>query len=202
MQLQIPFFPQRTHLDCGTCALRMVLAYFGRDLGIETLIEKTGIKEGKALHTIQIATAATSLGYKSKFYSKTMNFNEQSLEHEFYKKYGVDMNIEASNLRISEAKKVGVEIEEKTFPLEELLGFLTEESIPIVLLDWSIVKGTEEKGYQGHFVPIVGYDETNVYVHNQGLSNPQSFLPIKREVFDKSRKASGTDEDVAIIYKN
>ena len=52
-------------------------------------------------------------------------------------------------------------------------------------------KGTPE--FIGHFVPIVGYDGENIYVHNHGFHNPKAFLPIKRELFEetglKSRSA-------------
>ena len=85
--------------------------------------------------------------------------------------------------------------------LEELLKNVSIDSIPIILLDWNVVKGTKEKGYQGHFVPIVGYDDDNVYVHDHGLNNPRSFLQIKREIFEEARKAEGTDEDIIVIYR-
>ena len=54
---------------------------------------------------------------------------------------------------------------------------------------------------QGHFVPIVGYDEKNIYVHNQGLTNPTENLSIPRELFEQARKAKGTDEDIIFIYR-
>ena len=87
MKLKIPFFRQTTKLNCGPIALKMVLAYFGNDVGIEVLEERTGIKEGKGISTIQIATASASLGYKSDFYSKHILFNEENLKHEFYQNY-------------------------------------------------------------------------------------------------------------------
>ena len=69
------------------------------------------------------------------------------------------------------------------------------------ILDWNTVLGETEKGYQGHFVPVVGYDIENVYVHNHGFKNPTAFLAIPREVFENARKVRGTDEDIAIIYR-
>lgn len=90
---------------------------------------------------------------------------------------------------------------EKSLLLEEILSFVTEESIPIVLIDWNVIMSRKNKGYQGHFVPIVGYDEKVVYIHNPGLKDTKEFMPISRELFDKARKSEGTDEDVAVIYK-
>lgn len=73
--------------------------------------------------------------------------------------------------------------------------------MPIVLLDWNKIT-KKANTYHGHFVPVVGYDEKFIYVHNHGLNNPQSFLQIEKKLFDEARKAQGTDEDILIIYKN
>lgn len=70
MRLEIPFFKQTNEVNCGPIALKMVLAYFGNDEGVDVLEARTGIKEGKGIYTIQIATAAASSGYKTCFYSK------------------------------------------------------------------------------------------------------------------------------------
>ena len=115
---------------------------------------------------------------------------------DFYKKYSEDFN--DTEKIVGESKEEGVVIHEKSISLEEILGFVTKKSIPIILLDWNIVKNKEEKGYQGHFVPIVGYDKDNVYVHNQGSF--EKFLKIDKNIFDKARKTKGTDEDLAIIF--
>ncbi|MFW6231222.1 MAG: hypothetical protein ACOC32_04335 [Nanoarchaeota archaeon] len=72
---------------------------------------------------------------------------------------------------------------------------MTEDSVPIILLDWNTVKGKE--CYQDHFVPIVGYDDENVYA--QSLVKGGAFMPIEDDVFEKAHKADGTDEDIAVI---
>ncbi|MFA5303836.1 MAG: peptidase C39 family protein [Candidatus Nanoarchaeia archaeon] len=198
MKLAVPFFKQTTLLNCGPSALKMVLAYLGKDENITVLEEKTGIKEGKAIYTIQIAIAAALMGYKTEFYSKHLLFNEDNMKFEFYKNYS-EMDMKKSIELAHEAKKLGVKIEEKTMELNELLNYLNEDKIPILILNWNVL--INQEGYRGHFVPIVGYDEENVYIHNQGLKDSQEFMPIKKELFDKSRKSEGTDEDIVIIYR-
>lgn len=198
MKLEVPFYPQTTELNCGPAALRMVLAFLGKDPGLEILEEKTGIKEGKGISTVQIAIVAAALGYKANILSKHIFFSEELLKLEFYKKYG-DNSLEISKRRVKEAKAAGVDIEEKTTPLKDLLSLTTEKSIPIVLVDWNIINGNRHRGYQGHFVPVVGYDEEFIYIHNPGPDTAQAFMPVKREVFDEARKAEGTDEDILFI---
>ncbi|MEK6800663.1 MAG: peptidase C39 family protein [Nanoarchaeota archaeon] len=199
MRLEVPFYKQTTKLNCGPVALRMVLAYFGQEVSLDVLEQRTGIKEGKGVSTIQLATVASSLGYKTDFFSKHIYFNEDNLKLEFYQRYSDA--IQQSKQIVEDAKTAGVMVEKKVMSLEELLQKISEDSIAIILLDWNIVKGTREKGYQGHFVPIVGYDDENMYVHNHGLDDPRLFLPIKREIFEEARKAQGTDEDIIIIHR-
>lgn len=199
MKLNVPFFKQTTPLNCGPMALRMAASYLGDDPGIEVLEKETGINEGKGIYTIQIAIASANIGYKSDFYSKHVSFNEENLNHEYYQKFS-DMDLERSKILLEEAKKAGINIEEKSLSLEELLSKITENSVPIVLINWNVIK--DKEGYYGHFVPLVGYDEENVYIHNHGLKDTQEFMPINKNLFDKARMAEGTDEDLVIVYKN
>lgn len=199
MILEVPFYKQSTSLNCGPAALRMVLAYFDQVLDLEVLEKRTGIKEGKGISTIQIATAAAISGYKTDFFSKHIYFNEGNLKLEFYKKF-LDIAAQFKKL-VEDAEKAGVRLEEKGISLKELLEKIGKDSFSIILLDWNFITGTREKGYQGHFVPVVGYDNENVYVHNHGKDNPTPFLSIKREIFEKARKAGGTDEDIIIIHR-
>jgi hypothetical protein len=199
MKLDIPFFKQTTNLNCGPAALRMTLAYLDKDPGIELMEEKVGIQEGKGTSTMQLGIATAKLGHKTELFSKYTSFNEENLELDFYKKYS-ESDLEYHKNLEKSAEQERVKIIEKTFSLELSL-LLTENSAVIILLDWNVVKGKEEKGYQGHFVPVVGYDEENIYVHDHGLSSPQPLTKIKKEIFDKARKAKGTDEDVLVIHR-
>ncbi len=200
MRLEVPFFKQTTALNCGPVALRMVLAYFGNDISQEILDQRTGIKQGKGTLTIQIATAVALSGYKAEFFSKNIYFNEENLKLEFYQKYMDE--IQRSKQLVEDAKNAGVKMEEKTLDILEILEKVNKDCLPIVLLDWNAIIGKEKQGYQGHFVPIVGYDDVNVYVHNHGFDGTAPFMKIRREIFDKARKSQGTDEDILFIRRN
>ena len=196
IRLEVPFYKQTTKTNCGPVVLRMVISYLDKDIDLEILEKRTRIKEGKAVLTIQIAIASALSGFPTEFFSKKISFNKENLKLEFYQKY-LDNKVDHEKL-IEEAKNVGVKIEERRMPIEELLRNVTNKTIPIILLDWNVIKG--ESGYQGHFVPIVGYDNESVYVHNNGLNNPTPFLKIKRELFEQARKSEGTDEDIIIVH--
>lgn len=200
MKFEIPFYPQESKLDCGIASLRMILAYLDKDYGIEEIRNKTDVVEGKSISTIKLAIAAAKLGFKVKFISKSLYFNEANLNLEFYKKYG-DAFIEESKKLIEDAKNLGIELEEKSISINDLISYSTKDSTVIVLIDWNFIKGIPQKGYQGHFVPISGYSDENVLIHNPGPLNPEAFMEININLLDKARKADGTDEDVLIVYR-
>jgi hypothetical protein len=199
MKLEIPFYKQESDTDCGIVALKMVLNYFKEIVDNKTLEELIEKKENKGILTIQIAVAAATLGFKTEFFSKEVNFNEENLKQDFYKKYSDENLLEKSKELLKRAREKGVRVYEKTLDLEEILKVMDNRSVVIVLVDWNVVKGKE--GYQGHFVPLVGYKDDCVIIHDPGKDNPQPFLKLSKELFDKARKSKGTDEDIIIIYR-
>ena len=79
----------------------------------------------------------------------------------------MDIDKATTGILTDEAISLGVECMERHVPLEELTKILRPYRLAIVLLDWSIICSEESKGYMGHFVPVVGYSETHVFIHNQ-----------------------------------
>ncbi|MFB6246206.1 MAG: peptidase C39 family protein [Candidatus Pacearchaeota archaeon] len=199
MILGIPFYKQDKEVNCGPISLQMVLNYFEGGFGLEEVEKACEIKEGKGVFTVQLAFAAASLGYKVEFYSKQIGVNKEHLKKEFYQRYAEDL--EKAEEFEKRAREFGAKVEERHLGLSEILSYLDAGKVPIALLDWNVVKGSREKGYRGHFVPVVGYDEENVYVHNGGFDSPQEFMSISKEVFDEARKVDGTGEDVVFVWK-
>ena len=201
MKFEVPFYKQESKNDCGPTALQMVLEYLGEAHPREELINLVDSDKSGVTWTLGLAKAATEIGFKAEFYTICLGFNLSNYELEFYQKEADEASSSKQKLEKlqREAHKLGVKMQEKTLSLKELLSKVSENCIPIILLDWSKIKGTPE--FIGHFVPIVGYDEENIYIHNQGLNNPQEFLSIKKELFEQARKSKGTDEDIVFIYR-
>ena len=199
MKLEVPFYRQTTLLNCGPTALKMVLAYCGKDFPLDFLEREVGIKEGKGVMTIQMATAAAKLGFKTRFFTKSLGFDPKNLELDFYKKY-VDVSSDVKKF-VVEAHVTGVVMKECSISLEDIELALERGDGVLALVDWNVILHKEDKGYQGHFVPIVGFEEDNVLVHNCGLKDGQAYVAVNREVFERARKARGTDEDLVFISK-
>ncbi len=197
MKLEVPFYESVKDTDCGPLALRMALGYLGEDHDFDTLAALERQLDTGLVWTVGIARAAKKLGFLTHFIS-TSNFNPEEDDIAYYKKYSHDKGMLVLKELTDEVKEFGVKVFEKDMPLEELLSFVTEESIPIVLLNWSLVRG--RTGYNGHFVPITGYDDEFVYVHNPGLKDPTKHLPIARALFLKAWESEGTDKDTVVLY--
>ncbi len=199
MIIKIPFFSQSA-LDCGPTALRMVLNYLGKYEDLSVIKEKAGTRGIWGVYGVQLAVAAAFFGCKTDFFSKKTEFNEENSKIDYYKKW-MDTNPEHYNKFLEQATVLGVNIQEKTLSLDELLGFVTEDSIPIVALDYNVLNNRGEGNYEGHFVPIIGDNrEKDVCIYDS-LCDEREELHFSREIFDRARKAPGTDESVVIVHR-
>lgn len=200
MKINVPFYKQDNPFNCGPFALRMVLSYLDKDYGTKFIKDKMRYNEGELSYTIQLANLASSLGFKTQFFSTSIYPNKENSKLDYYKKFSNTTDNQLVQY-VKEAENLGVVLKEKSISLDELLSHLSEDSIPIILLDWSVIIGKKERGYTGHGVPLVGYDKENVYIHNQGANDTRPFFSIPKKVFDEARKSKGTDEDIIVIYR-
>ena len=200
MLLKAPFYIQGKN-ECGPVSLQMVLEYLGTKKDKEYIKKLVNSESSGTTWTLGLAKTAAQLGFKVEFYSSIIGFNPKNYELEYYQK-NTDgaRNAETKiNKLLEECRKFGFILEERSLTIQEILSKINENCLAIVCLDWS--KIVNKDSYVGHFVPIIGYDEENVIVHNPGADNPKANLTIKKELFDIARKAKGTDEDIVFIYR-
>ncbi len=195
MKVNIPFIKSEKDIECGQRVLQMVLAHFGEEHSLEEIGKLEETLPSGLTWTVGIAVAARKLGFPVKIISTT-NFSHDD-EIEFYKKNSSDEGQKTLFRLVDESKILGVENIEKNMSIEELQELLSEDSIPIVLVNWFSLAGRE--GYHGHFLVLSGYDDEYIYVHNPGIANAQNFLPLKKENFLKAWESKGTDKDVVVI---
>jgi uncharacterized protein YvpB len=199
MKLNVPFYTQTTLMGCGPAALKMAVDYLGTEIKLKDIENAMGIEELKAVATISLAGAAAKLGFNSILFTKTLDVPDEQKKMPFYQKYADSGYFNSARKRVEIAEKAGAKINEITIDLKKLLSYVKESQAVIVLLNWAVINHKE--GFQGHFVPIVGYDETYVYVHNSGPKDPEADVKIPVAVFETARKSPGTDQDVVVISK-
>jgi len=200
MKLTVPFYIQGIN-ECGPTTLQMALEFLGKKLDKEQIKKLVDSDYSGITLTMGLAKAAAQLGLKTEFYSVSLGFNTKNFDHEFYQKLtdGADSMKKKILELTKECLKHGVKFEERSILLNELLSKVSNDCIPIVLIDWGKVINAGK--FIGHFVPIVGYDEKNVYIHQPGPKDPAAYFPVEKSLFDSARKASGTDEDLVFVYR-
>ena len=198
MKIDVPFYKSKKDTDCGPLALRMALAYLGERYTFKKIADKERQIDTGLVWSAGIARAAKILGFRTKLISTT-NFSEEDNDIDYYKKYSNDRAKIVLKELSDEIKKIGVEVEERDMSLKDLLNYVTENSIPIVLVNWCII--AEREGFNGHFLTVTGYDKENIYVHNPGMANAGAYLSVKKEVFIRAWESNGTDKDTIVIFR-
>jgi len=200
MILKVPFYIQG-HNECGPASLQMALEYFGMKKEREEIKKLLDSESTGATWTVNLAKAAAELGFKVEFYTTKLGVNTENFKLDYYKKETDGQNSAEEKLKkiISECIKLNVKLEEKSLDIKEITSKVNENCIAIALIEWGKIIGINR--YIGHIVPIIGYDEENIYIHQPGPKDPEANFAISHDLFDKARKALGTDEDLVFIHR-
>lgn len=191
MRYDVPFRRQESSLECGPTALQMATAFLGEEKDLGRIRDFLDFSDN-AVYTIHLASVACEMGFEADFYTSNLQ-NEH--EQDYYEEHAEEIPNQKLNSR---AREAGVDVREKSLELDELFDMLDEDQVPVVLLDWNRIQ--DEEGYLGHFVVLTGYTESKAIIHNPD-SSEGDYVKINRELFDRARKAEGTDQDVAVIKK-
>ena len=200
--LDVPLVVNPTDKDCGAASLMMALQFFKKSARIEKIIARTEREQNEFVWTVGLVKAAAESGLNVEFFSKSINFNPELLLIPYYQtsldgKKPTETEQKIKKLIEKCKKHPKVKLIEKTISLNYIISKISDKSIPVVLLDWSIISG--QGTYQGHFVPIVGYSETSIIVHDSGPANSRKNHHINKKIFETARKTQGTDEDILFL---
>lgn len=192
MILDVPYIKQKRHNDCGQVSAHMITSYFNGFTtdSYDLICEMSSYKsDSDYTFSINLAIALKKLGHNVDLFT---NPQKASSGLEFYHGKSYDTSLE------KEFVDLGGQIKETSLVLEEILNKFSKTTVPLVLLNIKRIRN--KNGFYGHFVPIVGYDDDFLYVHNPSDIG-SSFFQIDRKTFDKARKDVGTDEDIIFVSK-
>jgi hypothetical protein len=210
MRLNVPFYSNSggDGNQCMQVAMNCVFKYYlEKDFSLDELDKRTRRGPNEWTTTYQIIPTLHDEGLNVRYYTNdeiTLVLGGES----FYRKYfGEQSDYILSKINVnvvveSVQKLLTYDLfEKRILTFVELENHLKNNHIPLVTLDWNIIKG-KDGPYKGHFVPIVGFDAQYFYVHDSGPTTPTPFLPISKELFKRAWDAKGADNDAIIVYGN
>src|SRR3989344_6964478 len=196
MKYKIPYYKQTQKYTCGIANLRMALAYLGIKISFQKLKFLTRILDSGMALPEGLLVAVDTLGLKATYYAQDLKFHASIP----YRKKGLGKDGPKVLKELKEEIKMrGIEIRKRNLSVNELLGYLSKNSIPIVLVNAKILLG--EKGFGGHYLTISGYDKKNIYAHNSGKRFAMPYWPLKRKLFEKAWATKYADKKTIIIKK-
>ena len=132
MRLKVPALKQPKEYYCGPTSLRMVLKYYEEDHDEEKIQKLAETVPDVGSYGIGIACASQLLGFQADYYTKSLEIGD-STSAKFAEKGINKNNVKTQFERLEKkAREAGVKIEEKYVPLDNILGRISENCIPIV----------------------------------------------------------------------
>lgn len=199
LDLDVPFI-ENTGFDCGPKAIEMVARFFGITTEFSKIKELASPYADGVTSSFGLARAAAELGLKVQYSTAVVGLDPEVFELPYYKLRGISYEMEQAKMRdlIDRCRELGGTIKQGILPLQEILTKMNKSTIPIILVDSNVLfEGKPE--YEGHFLPIVGFDKDSVFVHHSGPINPCPRLKICHELLEKARSVKGTDWDVLFL---
>lgn len=190
---EVPFELQEDESWCWPTAIKLILEFLWHNISLSELYELTEFKWDN-IPTINLAIAIGKLWHKSDFYTNSLIVSCWD------------------NNTIDKARKNGVKLDEKSLTLDEIIFYTKKDYLPVMLVDWNIILewlklplDPEILGFRWHFVPVVWYDENNIYIHSHSKRNVDEIIwkniAINKKLFNEARITKWTDEDILIIHR-
>lgn len=199
MRLNLPYYKQRrnSRFNCGPTSFRIAMEYFKIFKSKQQILKVIKQSRGGMTFGPSLLLAAYKVGLNAMYFSNRL---ERPDMRSAYFKIGMGKDgIKRWNALIKEIKDNNLKMHKKNLNLNQLLKFITPNSIPIVIINTKIID--KLPGYNGHLVALTGYDKNNIYYHDSG---PRFAIPnfkANKKIFFKAWASKGSDRTVTIISK-
>ncbi|PLS81331.1 hypothetical protein CYG49_02240 [Candidatus Saccharibacteria bacterium] len=165
---------------CVPAVMAMVLGYFmpQRKFTMQGVEELCGYVSGMGTWKAQMMLSLDELGFQTHwiedFDQRQFAANPKEYLATVLDKEALDWQIENSNLPL-EADRVkrylakGLPLEQRRGTRKDIQNFLDDGWLVMLEVNENAIAGIP--GYLGHVVLVIGYDETNVTIHNPDGNN-------------------------------
>ncbi|KAK7088316.1 protein GUCD1-like [Littorina saxatilis] len=213
--IEVPHVRQCYSWDCGLACVSMVLQHY--DIPSKEVYTKDLDAQqcGESVWTIDLACIAARNAIPHRLCTITLGANAEHASKSFYS--GFTRDEKRVNKLFEEAATQGVQVEQRSVALEEVVNHLSTGCLAVVLIDWRYLEcmwcppnmgrcclwcmDIGHSGYQGHFIVVCGYNRTKQHIFYKNPNTSDSLCCCQFESFEKARKSHGTDEDILFLYK-
>lgn len=213
--LPIKHLQQTSHWDCGVTCLRMLVDFYHEDFDhFQRVLDSYQCNQ--STWTIDLLHLLHQMNIHAILHTITVGCSSTYEHHPYYEDL-IDQDrervnrlfeLEASNVRMGsidweEIKRHLIEYRTPCLVLVDAnqLGCCAcKKNLFHRLLDKFLPK--IHSSYQGHYILVIGFiqDENEEYIRYVDPGERDPFCTITRVMFDRARKAFGTDEDLIFCY--
>ncbi|XP_037091598.1 protein GUCD1-like [Pollicipes pollicipes] len=215
---QVVSVQQRHRWDCGLACIMMVLPEAKRNHFIEnfqSVCHDEGF--GKSTWTIDLVYLLHRFGVRQLYCTLTLGIDPGYRRQSFYG-YGRVLRMDAARVteRFAKAASLGVPVERRAVPVDEVLHHLATSGPVVVLTDGRYLRcdrcHTNQAGselttcfpciseYKGHYIVLYGYDLSKrvVFYRNPTFRDRECCMSVA--ALDQCRRSYGTDEDIIFVF--
>ncbi|XP_067683728.1 protein GUCD1-like [Haliotis asinina] len=214
-RITVPHVQQCFHWDCGLACVSMVLKYFDIPSDQVYTSDLDSLQCGESVWTIDLAYLLKRYAIPHRYFTTTLGVDKNYSKQAYYCR-NYDKESVRVNKAFDDAKANGIDVEQKTLGIEDIVRHLKTDNLVISLVNWtqmeciwcdSVRKGCLCcldlcAGYQGHYIVLCGYntDKGHIYYRNPDQGGPD-ICCSRFSQYDKARKSFGTDEDLLFTFK-
>jgi len=171
---------------------------------------------GESTWTIDLCYVLYRFNVPFKYTTVTLGVDPGYVKENFYDKV-LAKDTYRVNSRFEQAESKGIIIEKRSVSVDEILDHLDSHGPVIVLTNANLLTCSRcDTGYstcysrscfsscvvryQGHYIVLVGHDNTEVLYRNPTMKDTLCSMPFT--VLEEARTAYGTDEDVVFLFSD
>ena len=183
-------YNQTTKYTCAAASLAMVINHFKPDFRLNInnefdIWQKTVALPTRGSSIYALAAYAHKQGVPVRVIVGMHNYKFPGYKFKAYKKKEIDIANFSSELFYTKAKKLGINIEEREFTIEEVKRTLEQGKILLLRLIIGVIRGSKANRRNPHYLLIYKYEHGRFLIMDPKKGPLNVEETIVKEAFDK-----------------
>ena len=183
-------YNQTTKYTCAASSLAMVINHFKPEFKLNIANEfdiwqKTAALPARGSSIYALATYAHKLGVPLKVVVGKREYKFPGYKFKAYKKKEIDIANVSSELFYTNAKKLGIDVDEREFTFEEVKKRLKEGKILLLRLIIGVIRRSKENKRNPHYMLVYKYENGTFLIMDPKKGRLKIDENIVEQAFDK-----------------